>query len=50
MTEEQAKAEGFQSLEEFKKEWKKITKKDWNPEQIVTAYEFRLVQTTNQTA
>jgi hypothetical protein len=43
MTEEDAKAEGFQNLEEFKKEWEKITQKPWNPDQIVTAYEFHLL-------
>ncbi|MCW4024943.1 MAG: ASCH domain-containing protein [Candidatus Bathyarchaeota archaeon] len=40
ITEEQAKAEGFQNLQEFKEEWEKITKQPWNPTQIVTAYEF----------
>lgn len=44
MTEEQAKAEGFQSLSEFKKEWVEITKQQWNPEQTVTAYEFQLIK------
>jgi hypothetical protein len=42
VTEEQAIAEGFQSLSEFKEEWSKITKQSWNPDQVVTAYEFRL--------
>ncbi len=44
MTEEQAKAEGFQSLEEFQKEWDAITKQPWNPEQFVTVYEFTLIE------
>ena len=44
MTEEEAKAEGFQNLVEFKKEWEKITKQPWNPEQTVTAYEFQLIK------
>lgn len=43
VTEEQAKAEGFQSLAEFKEEWVTITKQPWNPEQVVTAYEFELI-------
>jgi len=43
MTEEQAKAEGFQNLAEFKRGWEEITKQPWNPDQTVTAYEFHLV-------
>jgi hypothetical protein len=40
MTEKQARAEGFSSLEEFRKEWEVITKQPWNPDQVVTAYGF----------
>jgi hypothetical protein len=48
MTEEQAKAEGFENLTEFKKEWEKITQHPWNPDQLVTAYEFRLYSKTSK--
>ena len=44
MAEEDAKAEGFENLDEFKKEWEKITKQPWNPEQTVTAYKFQLIK------
>jgi N4-acetylcytidine amidohydrolase len=44
VTEQQAKAEGFQNLTEFKAEWVKITKHPWNPDQLVTAYEFELLK------
>jgi hypothetical protein len=40
MTEEEAKAEGFSSLEEFRKEWPKITKQPLDLQETVTAYEF----------
>ena len=40
MTEEEAKAEGFNSLEEFRKEWPKITNHPLDLEETVTAYEF----------
>jgi hypothetical protein len=46
MTEEQTKAEGFNALKEFKENWIKLYG-DWNPNQFVTAYEFRLVAKTN---
>jgi N4-acetylcytidine amidohydrolase len=49
VTEEQAIAEGFNNLEEFKAEWCAITKKPWNPEQIVTAYEFELIKRDSRT-
>ena len=40
---EDVKKEGFESLEEFKQEWKECYGPDsWNPDQIVTAYEFKL--------
>ena len=41
MTEEEAKAEGFNSLEEFRKEWPKITKQSLDLEETVTAYGVR---------
>ena len=40
MTEEEAKAEGFNSLAEFRKEWPIINKQALNLEETVTAYEF----------
>ncbi|MBT0160641.1 ASCH domain-containing protein [Candidatus Bathyarchaeota archaeon A05DMB-2] len=42
VTEQEAKAEGFNSLEEFQQAWKAING-SWNPDQTVTAYEFELV-------
>jgi hypothetical protein len=48
VTEDQAVAEGFQSLAEFKEEWIKITRQPWNPDQVVTAYEFRLCSKTGK--
>ena len=38
---EDVKKEGFSSLEEFKQEWTELHG-SWNPDQIVTAYEFKL--------
>ena len=43
ITLEDVKAEGFNTLEEFKDTWIKING-FWNPEQIITAYEFQLVK------
>ena len=40
MTEQDARAEGMDSLEAFKKVWEKVSKKPWNPETIVTVYDF----------
>ena len=41
---EDVKKEGYNSLEEFRRAWEEINGKgSWNPEQIVTAYEFELV-------
>ena len=45
ITLEDVKAEGFNTLEEFKETWTKINGA-WNPDQIVTAYEFRLCSKT----
>lgn len=44
VTEEQAIAEGFDNLEDFKKEWVAITKKPWDPEEVVTVYEFEMIK------
>jgi len=40
---EDIQKEGFRSLEEFKREWTNIYG-EWNPDQIVTVYEFRLIE------
>jgi hypothetical protein len=45
---EDVKAEGFQTLEEFKEVWIKING-EWNPEQIVTSYEFKLIKKNGAT-
>ena len=37
------KAEGFNTLEEFKETWIKING-SWNPDQTVTAYKFQLTK------
>ena len=42
LSEEEAKAEGYESLADFREDWKSITG-DWNPDETVTAYEFELV-------
>ena len=41
MTEEEAKTEGFTIIEEFRKEWPKITNHPLDLEETVTAYGFR---------
>jgi len=38
---EDVKKEGYSSLEEFRREWEKIHG-EWNPNQIVWVYEFKL--------
>jgi hypothetical protein len=40
MTEDDAKAEGYSSLAEFRKEWPLITKQPLDLQEVVTAYEF----------
>lgn len=40
---EDVKAEGFATLEEFKEAWTKING-SWNPDQNVTAYEFKIIK------
>jgi len=42
LTPEDVRKEGFNSLTEFKQAWTEIYD-TWNPDQIVTAYEFRLL-------
>ena len=42
ISEPEARAEGFNSIEEFQRAWKAIYG-SWNPEQVVIAYEFELV-------
>ena len=44
---EDAKKEGFQTLEEFKSAWREING-NWNPNQTVTVYEFRLAAKTSK--
>jgi len=38
---EDIKKEGFSTLEEFKQAWTEING-DWNPDEVVTCYEFKL--------
>jgi len=47
ITLEDAKAEGFSNIEEFREAWININGA-WNPEQTVTAYEFRLCSKINK--
>jgi hypothetical protein len=42
LTPEEVRKEGFNSFTEFRKAWTDIYG-SWNPDQIVTAYEFRLL-------
>jgi hypothetical protein len=42
VSEDEAKAEGYESLADFQEDWKSIIG-DWNPDDTVTAYEFELV-------
>jgi len=42
VTEPEAKAEGFNSLADFQEAWKSING-SWNPDLVVVAYEFDLV-------
>ena len=42
ITPEDVQKEGFGSFDEFKCEWTNIYG-EWNPDQIVTVYEFRLI-------
>jgi len=47
ITEEDARKEGFKDIEEFRQQWISI-RGSWNPDQIVMAYEFRLVGATRK--
>lgn len=42
VSEQEAKAEGYESLADFREDWKSIIG-DWNPDETVTVYEFELV-------
>lgn len=44
MTEEEARAEGAKDLADFPAFWKSATKKEFDPNQVVTAYEFELAE------
>lgn len=44
MTAEDAKAEGYSSLDSYKAVWERIWKQPWNPDTLVWVIEFRLVQ------
>jgi hypothetical protein len=41
MTEEEARAEGYENLEAFRKEWPQITKRPLDLQETVTAYEIQ---------
>ena len=46
---EDVRKEGYSTLEEFKQAWEEIYgPESWNPDQIVTAYEFKLKEGKNQ--
>ena len=47
ISEEDAKKEGFKNKEEFEKAWREINGA-WNPDQLVTAYEFRIAAKTSK--
>jgi hypothetical protein len=44
MTEEEAHAEGYKNLEEFRREWPQINKCPLDLKEIVTAYEFQKIE------
>jgi len=48
MSEEDAKKEGCESLEEFKRVWERVTGEPWNPEEEVWVVEFSVVGTSNE--
>ena len=48
MTEEEAKAEGYENLEAFRKEWPQITKHPLDLKETVTAYEFHKTEKPKQ--
>ena len=46
---EDVKKEGFSSLEEFKQEWENCYgPESWNPNTVVTAYEYKLKETPKE--
>lgn len=45
ITYKEIKKEGFKSLKDFKDAWESINGK-WDPDEIVTVYEFKLVPTS----
>lgn len=47
ITLQDVKAEGFNTLKEFKETWIKING-NWNPDEVVTAYEFQLVKSKSE--
>ncbi|MHA1595821.1 MAG: ASCH domain-containing protein [Candidatus Baldrarchaeia archaeon] len=47
MTEEDAKKEGCESLEEFKRVWERVTGEKWNPDEEVWVVEFSVVNRKN---
>jgi len=49
MTEEEAKAEGFSSLEEFRRELPIITKQPLDLQEVVIAYEFHKTEKQQET-
>jgi len=48
MTEEEAKAEGYENLEAFRKEWPQITKHPIDLKETVTAYEIQKTEKPEQ--
>ncbi|MCJ7768062.1 ASCH domain-containing protein [Candidatus Bathyarchaeota archaeon] len=43
ISKEEARKEGFETLDEFKAAWKEIYGQ-WQPDQVVVAYEFKLLK------
>lgn len=43
ITEEEARKEGFSSVDDFKKQWEALYQ-GWNPEEVVWVYEFELAK------
>ena len=50
ISEQDAQKEGFKDRTEFMQAWIKINKGAWNPDTIVTVYEFILVEKDNEKA
>jgi len=47
ITHEEVKKEGYESLEDFKQAWEEING-NWDPDEVVTVYEFKLVKEKKQ--